>query len=275
MINIRSEIFHYKKFKLHLVEGYVQKIPIIEYPCKIMIMDSGCRPDYRVVLEYVKKVMKRKLKDIKLVIASHVHPDHAGGISFLAKNLNAHTAAPAGINLWYKGLRGFLQHKMDLCLTHYVAYASNKPFKRLYFPRYIKTDYSLSHNEKIPFFEDWIVYYCPGHTTHDIVFYNSCENILYAADLILKLKNRLFLPIPVNFPCLMKESIVFIDKICADDIFMAHGGMVSGSELKKSVPMLERQADFLYEGKKRVLLMNKFTGFSDEMKKYNQLCGKS
>lgn len=267
MQKIKSEIFRFEDFKIHLVEGYIQKTPIIEYIDKILVMDGGCRSDSPAIKTYLNKISGGN-KKVKLVIGSHIHPDHAGGAGYLKKFLNVPMAAPENINDWYSSLGGFIQHKIDISLGHYVAVATKLPFRLMYYPRKIDFDYGLENKKNIPFFHDWKVYSAKGHTLHDVVFFNEKEKILYAADVILKVKDRFFLPIPVTFPRLMKKSIEMIYDLKPEHIFLAHGGYMSGDMIEEAYSVLTRQADMITREYMKNNLLYRLTTIGAEMKNF-------
>jgi len=263
----RSRIYQFSKFKVHMFEGYIQQTPILEYKDKILIMDGGCRSDVASIIDYIKNVMNRPLSDVKLVIASHIHPDHAGGVSLFKRLFHFDTAAPLGINSWYSGLLGGIQHKIDIALGHYVASAHNYPFKFMYYPRFVKSEYILRDNASVLFFEDWIVYSAEGHTNHDVIFYNHDENILYAADVVLKVKNKLMFPIPVSFPEKIRKSIKFIRSLGADKIFLAHGGCITGEDFAKEYEKLFDLAEKLEHTPPSGGVLYRLTRITPEVKK--------
>lgn len=267
MKNTEFQVFNYGDFKIHLLEGHIQLFPIIEYEDRLLLMDGGCRCDYSLVADYIRTKIKKKISSTKLIIASHCHPDHSGAVAFFKKNHNIKVAAPEGINNWYSHLSGFVQHKIDTCLAYYVARAHSRPFEFLHFPRKVKYDFCLQSGDVLPFFEDWKAFSCKGHTTHDVVFYNEDKKILYAADVILKVKNNIFLPIPTTYPHLMKKSLDFLETLEIRDIFMAHGGYISGEKLHKAIPALKKQADFISMGGMPGGIMHKLTRITSEAKK--------
>ncbi|MGM0419257.1 MAG: MBL fold metallo-hydrolase, partial [Thermodesulfobacteriota bacterium] len=204
-------------------------------------------------------------------VASHTHPDHAGGVGFFRKHLEIPVAAPSEINSWYSGFRGFIQHKIDIMLGHYVAVMSKFPFRPMYYPRKTVFDYGLGNGSKLPFFDDWTVFSSKGHTSHDVVFFNEKESILYAADVILKVKNRFYLPIPVTFPNLMKKSLGFIYSLQPGHIFLAHGGYMEGKLMEKAYPVLLNQADIISKGKVTKSPVYRLTSITPEIKKYKKV----
>ena len=124
--------------KIHTIKGYIQTTYIIEYPDKILILDSGCRPDYKKILEFVTIQLARGIKDIKLVALSHAHPDHMGGADLLQTKFQIPIAATRETMQWYRGIKGTITYLIDVLLTYYVSYRLKKSiFVNLFFNRTI------------------------------------------------------------------------------------------------------------------------------------------
>lgn len=260
------QVFNYDEFKLHLIDGYIQKTPILEYHDKILIMDGGTRADSEVIIEYINRHMKRSVKDVKLMIASHCHPDHSGAVSFFRRNFNIPIAAPGNINKWYSGLLGFIQHKVDISLAHFVAASLRRKFRFLVYSRKIRFDIPLVDGDKLPFFEDWVVYSAKGHTGHDIVLYNEEKRIVYVGDVILKIKKGFALPMPISFIDLMEESIKFLKDLNPESLFLAHGGHVSGEEFQNNFHVLMDAVNKFKNGKGPGTFFFKVTGINTSSK---------
>ena len=67
------------------IEGYIQTTYLAVYPDKLMLIDSGCRGDVEPILNYITDTLQRPLSQLKTVVVSHMHPDHAGGAALLRK----------------------------------------------------------------------------------------------------------------------------------------------------------------------------------------------
>lgn len=213
-----------RQFKIHQIDGQIQKIFIAEYNNRILLLDGGCKCDVHVIENFIIYKLNRKISDIKLLLVTHIHPDHAAAAPVLREKYKIPIAAFHSIDKWYAGIGGFFQHIVDILLAHYVVIKLKQPFKSLWYGRKIKPDYELYDNDMIPFFEDWKILHVPGHTTHDIIAYNKSKQLLYAADLILYVNKQFTLPIPVPIPELMQKSLKRIGQIRTKKIFMAHGG---------------------------------------------------
>ena len=91
------------------------------------MLDGCSRADVDTVCNYITQTLGRPLADLKLIVVTHMHPDHAGGAIKLRVRTGAQVAChPKAIN-WYKGLAGRTAHGIDLLLTWWVASRIGKP----------------------------------------------------------------------------------------------------------------------------------------------------
>lgn len=231
----------FKDFTLHTIDGHISTIYLAVYSDKILILDCGCRCDIKRVETYIEKKLKRDLSSVKLVVASHAHPDHGGGSPFFSKKHRIPLATPRHINEWYRGVMGFIQHNIDISLGYHVARTTGKPVSNIFYKRKIAIDHPLDHGSVLPGFEDWVVYDAPGHTHHDMVFYNKKEKLLYAADVILCVNGKFLLPFPVPMEHKMNASLDLISSMDVEKLILAHGGVKYVKGLKAITDELKIQ----------------------------------
>ncbi|PIE70534.1 MAG: Zn-dependent hydrolase [Deltaproteobacteria bacterium] len=218
-------------FKIHQITGYICELYIVEYPDRLLLLDGGCSTDTSRISTYITRHLKRSLADLRLVVVTHIHPDHAGGSDFFRKK-GIPIAAPAGINQWYAGPGGFIQHKIDICLSYLVVYLSRSPIKSLWYHRQVQATTDLFHKSRLPAFDDWTVICVPGHTWHDIALYHPDSGILYAGDTLIRVNGRFNLPFPVSYPDAMTHSLERLRYLPIRTALLAHGGMLSGDRFK-------------------------------------------
>jgi glyoxylase-like metal-dependent hydrolase (beta-lactamase superfamily II) len=209
--------------KIHKIEGYIQNLFIAEYPDKLLLLDGGSKADIQTIENFIQKNLNKPLSELKLIVVTHMHPDHAGAASILRKKYGIPLAAHPEIDEWYAGFGGFLQNRADTFMAHIVAHKKKKPYRRLKYKRFVKPDYFLKNAEKLPFFPDWQVFHTPGHTDHDISLFHSETKTLYAADLFLQIKEKCRLPFPTVFPHRLKKSILKVADLNPKKILLAHG----------------------------------------------------
>ncbi len=230
-------------FIIHKIEGYISSLFLIQYGSDFLLLDAGCSSDFKRVKAYLEGLGK-SLSDLKLVVITHMHPDHAGGVKHF-KRAGIPVASTEGAYRWYRGLGGFLQHKIDTFLARFPAGKKNKAKENVSYWRIFTPDFLLKDGDKLPFFDDWKVVSTPGHTLYDISLYNGKERVLYVADLILNIDGKFVLPFPVLFPDLMKCSLEKLKSIKFNTLLLAHGGVFEGikeSEIHSLIDTLKQKA---------------------------------
>lgn len=218
--------FKFSNFTLHLIQGYISNIFLAEYAHGLLLLDSGSINDVKRIEKYCHKYLGCSPHQIKLAIVSHMHPDHSGGANSLRKKYGIPIAAYHTIDNWYSGIGGRLQHKLDCIMAQSVARRQKQHLERTLFNPLIKPDYPMHDGDLLPFFPDWQVFYVPGHTLHDIVLFNRKENIMYIADVIVNVKDKFLLPLPVLFRDKMSSSLERIAEANASLLLPAHGNFI-------------------------------------------------
>ena len=213
-------------YNIHGIKGYIQTTYLVEHKNGLVLFDTGTRSDVNVILDYIKLVLVRPLDDLKLIVVTHMHPDHAGGALEISERTGAPIAAHPMINKWYRGFIGLLRHKVDLLLTWYVAKKMKQPFKNINHSRKVKIDIPLKDGSNLPGFPDWSAIYCPGHTNCDLTIYNSKTSMAYVADNIIKSKSKFHSPYPLHLPEEYKLSLKRYLNLNIKTYLLAHGGVL-------------------------------------------------
>lgn len=208
---------------LHKINGYIQSIYLVEYPDKLMLLDGCSRADVSEVCLFITENLKRNLSDLKLIIVTHMHPDHAGGAHKLRKLTGAKIAAANVKGQWYQGIDGYFMHLTDMALTQWVAKRKGKPRKNILYARFLKPDILFDDNQEVTGFPDWRVIETQGHTDRDISLYHQPTSSIYVADLMVKVNNKLIPPFPIFYPNRYKRSLNKVMLLNPKTIILAHG----------------------------------------------------
>ena len=212
--------------KLHKLEGYIQSIYLADYPDKLLLLDGCSRADVPVIKNFILQQLKRSLSDLKLVVVTHMHPDHAGAAHKL-RNLTGCNIAAANVSgQWYSGFDGKLMHLTDMLLAKWVAKRLNKPAKKVWYPSALNPDYKLNDGQTLPGFEDWVSIETQGHTDRDISLHHLPSNKIYVADLMVTVKGHFIPPFPVFYPNRYRASLNKVIALKPDSFILAHGGEV-------------------------------------------------
>ena len=218
---IKSESFH-----IHHLEGHIQSMFLVEYSDRLLLLDGGCKCDSKTLRDYISKQMNRQLDDLKLCVVTHMHPDHAGGAQSLRSYTGCKIAAGPGLNDWYKGFGGFLQHKVDTYLAWWVSRKQNRQNRRIRYPRKLFADFRLNDSQPVPGFPDWLMIHTPGHTSHDVCLFHPESGFFYAGDLLVRIKDKFLPPFPVTLPDVMCQSLKRVEGLSIHTMLLAHGGPV-------------------------------------------------
>ncbi|MFC5077904.1 putative metallo-hydrolase YflN [Vibrio thalassae] len=212
--------------KVHQLKGYIQQIYIVEYPDKLLLLDGASRADVGTILRFITDDLQRHLSDLKIIVVTHMHPDHAGAAHRLRAITGAKIVSAAKEHDWYSGFDGFLMHVTDLILARYMAKRLGQPSKNLWYKKALNADYHLHDGDIVPLFADWQVLETPGHTDRDISVYNAAESVVYVADLMVEVKKQLIAPFPIFHPNQYRQSIEKVYQLNAKQILLAHRGAV-------------------------------------------------
>lgn len=222
-------------YTIHQVSGRIGYITVIEYKTKILLIDTGSKKDYRFLEHFILHELKRKMTDIKLVVVSHVHPDHSGGTHALKKKHGRIVAGHPDLDRWYSGFGGRMQQVADVVFAHITAMKTGAPVRRFWFKRKVRPDYLLKDGEPLPFFEEWMAFYTPGHTTHDISFYHEKSKTLYAGDMIVYINSSYHLPYGLALPDSMEASLKKVSSLKVDTLILPHGGIKKIDDIQETI----------------------------------------
>jgi glyoxylase-like metal-dependent hydrolase (beta-lactamase superfamily II) len=216
--------------KLHQLDGYIQTILLAQYSDKLLLLDGCCRADIPFLRHFITQTLQRPFSDLTLVVVTHMHPDHAGAAAKLRRLTGCKIAAANVPGQWYKGLSGKLMHISDIILALWVAKRLKKPRRNLWYSSKLKPDYKLDDGQQIPGFSDWVALSTQGHTDRDLSLHHLPSNLLYVADLMVKVKNCFISPFPVFYPNRYRASLNKIIALNPATLILAHGGEVTPTE---------------------------------------------
>lgn len=204
------------------IEGYIQTTYMAVYPDKLLLLDSGCRCDVDNLLTYITEVLKRPVEQLKTVVVTHMHPDHAGGAKLLKQKTGCQIVSAKSEKAWYQGILGRVTHLNDLGLTYYVANRQGKSVANVWYDPILKVDIEVEEGDAIPSFEDWTVLETPGHTDRDLSLWHAQTKQAYTADLILNMKDKFVSPYLITLPDAYRASLKKVKALQPEIVLLAH-----------------------------------------------------
>ena len=217
--------------KIHKLDGYIQTIYLIEEDEGLLLLDGASRADITLIKNYITEQLLRSIKDLKVVVVSHMHPDHAGAADPLRKLLGCLIVGTKRRYHWYRGFLGALMHMTDIFLARWVAKRQGKKRRNLWYSRKLKFDVELLDNQMLPVFKNWQVVETPGHTDRDLSIYHQGIGVIYIGDLLVKVKKGLVPPFPIFYPNRYRASLTKTNRLKPKSLLLAHGGEVKFQEL--------------------------------------------
>ncbi|MCL9774921.1 MBL fold metallo-hydrolase [Vibrio methylphosphonaticus] len=212
--------------KIHNIKGYIQQIYLVEYPDKLLLLDGASRADVSTICQFITQELTRPLNDLKVVVVTHMHPDHAGAAHRLRALCGCDIVSSKQSHQWYRGVDGFFMHLADLSLAWWMASRMGKPRKNLWYKKSLSPQYSVVDGDRLPNFSDWQVIATPGHTDRDISIYHAGQAVIYVADLMVQVKQNLVAPFPVFHPNQYRASIKKVYQLNAKQVLLAHRSAV-------------------------------------------------
>jgi glyoxylase-like metal-dependent hydrolase (beta-lactamase superfamily II) len=189
-----------------------------------MLLDGCSKADFSTIANFFEHELKRPLSDLKVVLVTHMHPDHAGCAHFLRRQTGCKIVSSQNSTQWYQGFKGRFSHLIDIFLALWVAGKMKRPKQNIWYSPHLHPDITLSDQQHVPGFDDWQVFETPGHTDRDLSIMHIPTKRIYVADLIVKVKGKLSAPFPVYFPALYKQSLQRLRDLQVKSVMMAHVG---------------------------------------------------
>ena len=176
----------------------------------LTLIDAGLRDSASHVLEFIKHI-GRSPKEISLILLTHNHIDHMGGLREIKKHTSAKVAA-------HKDDIGSREHPPAAGGRHREPLAQIKSKLQSVFSILPEdVDIILEGGETLDCLGGLDVIHTPGHTPGSISLYSQKHKMLCSGDLIRKRRKKLLLP-PKMVCSDIDENLESIKKISDYDI---------------------------------------------------------
>ncbi len=240
--------------KIHRVKTRFVNSYIVENEGRMFVVDIAARGE-KYILGYIEKVLKRKIEDVVLVVCTHDHIDHIGGVRGLAKECNAKFGLPLAADSFYlkfsndpsgslfrltTGIQeSFQPRAWDMYLNmERGRMARTLPVKPTSSKLNLnekqrKPDFRLIGNKLLSGFQDWRVIHTPGHTWDSCCYYHIPSKSLITGDTLLgsSRQGRLVMPAIYSNPLQMAKSLKKLKRLNPENVFPGHGSCFSGKNL--------------------------------------------
>lgn len=203
----------------------------------LIVVDPTSVLHTRLTLDYLRRYLHRSPTDIDLIVLTHLHPEHSGGLEELRQACRAPVAASViarhlvrkwqgeepplensrslGLNMvleqaLHPRRRPTLMHQMDLLSASYARQVQ-------------MVDLWLEDVEGLPNHPDWRVVVSPGHTPESLCLYNPFSYELVSGDTIITTDNGSLLVGNGTNPRQVEETLQTLRSLQVHYLYPGHG----------------------------------------------------
>ena len=184
---------------------------------ELTLIDTGHRGSAREIVEFIRQ-LGRKPEEISLIILTHNHIDHVGGLAELKQMTQARVAI----------------HKTD------IGERKNLPSAKAE-----DIDIRLAGGEVFDLLGGLEIIHTPGHTPGSISLFSSQNKLLIVGDAVRKRRDNLDLPFRTSSFDLTQavDSIRKMSRLDLDILCFGHGLPLTGDVKAKIQDLAERNRD--------------------------------
>jgi glyoxylase-like metal-dependent hydrolase (beta-lactamase superfamily II) len=157
----------------------------------LTLVDTGFLGSTTSIIDFIHR-LGRSPEEIKLIILTHNHLDHIGGLEELLKHTKAKVVAPEADIV----IRGdTLPYPAGGYLGKILKSDVMAPVKKRFLLEEERVDIKLKGGEVLPVLGGLLVIPVPGHTPGSIGLYASGKKVFFVGDALNKRQSRLRLPL--------------------------------------------------------------------------------
>jgi len=165
---------------VHMIPAGPVNTYLIEDPSGLLLIDTGFSRHVPHILSSIRET-GRSPQELKHILITHAHPDHAGAAAGLKKHCNAQIWAPASDAPILRGEEPMRPLKRAPGLLRWAMFTAISMMKETIPP--VHVDRELHGDETLPFGKGLRLIHTPGHTKgHLALLLEGEQKILFAVD---------------------------------------------------------------------------------------------
>ena len=175
---------------IYQLKARAARVTVLSSPEGLVLVDAGGRGSLRMLAAGVK-ALGWAPADIRLVVVTHWHPDHTGG---LKEVVGASSARVGAHPLDARVIAG--EAPLPTPHQHPLLASLWRPFLPIFQGKPVPVDVPLEDGASLPGAPDVRVVHTPGHTPGSICLYVASQRVLIVGDALTRRWGRLFPPAP-------------------------------------------------------------------------------
>lgn len=203
----------------------------------LTLIDAGSKGSGRMIAPYIRRIGRRP-DEVKLVLLTHTHPDHSGGLDEVRLFCDAAIAVHASEAHFMRGDENYPNPFQRPWLA-----AAARPAMTLMYPSPVEVDRELQDGDHLDLYGGTTIVHSPGHTPGSICLYFERHRMAVAGDAMEYRRGRLSEPNPqfTADPVAARESIRRLGCLALDTILLSHFRPVhrAHAKLRRLVQSLE------------------------------------
>ncbi|WP_216830715.1 MBL fold metallo-hydrolase [Alkalihalobacterium elongatum] len=242
----------------------------------LTLVDTGPKTDeaWEILIKGIEETGYH-LKDIKQILITHHHSDHAGLVERIRKITGAQTLGHPLLQPYIELTPKFTEYRNQFYYNLYKSCGvpeefqqnfarQQKLFQHLIDPSQV--DIKMAHRQQVPGLKDWQVLYTPGHSQDHLSLFRQRDGVLLGGDHIIgHISSNALIEPPLDStnerPMTLVQYRTALE-MCADEdidiVFTGHGEPVTNhrqlihERLKSNWRRTEKIRQFLQTGPKTV-----------------------
>lgn len=218
---------------IHAVPGtHISRVYLIEGD-DLTLIDTGLPWSAGRVLRYIRRI-GRHASELRRILMTHSHPDHAGGAHGILKRSGARVIAHRADTREHR--------RYD---AHVLAYLGMFPQIDTYLPllKYTPVNHLPEEDEILPIVGGIRVLHTPGHTPGSVCYFLERDGLLFSGDTIFSEQGQVSrsMPFPGSDAERYRQSLERLAALDFDILCGGHGTPLVGGASREFRSLMNRK----------------------------------
>ena len=163
---------------VHQLRAIAARVTVLSHQGEVALVDAGAKGSLGPISSGLA-ALGLSLDQVSLVVLTHYHPDHSGGLDKLVEATAAKVAVHALESDIISGADPAPSPHRNVLLA-----GVTRPFVKTLYGRPVDVAYRLEDDDRLPVAEDVSVVHTPGHTAGSICLHLASKGVLIVGDVL-------------------------------------------------------------------------------------------